>query len=449
MERAFSQVLLRWKKDPLRTPLIVRGARQVGKTYIIQAFGEGEFSHLVTINFEASPLYKACFETMDPVEIIRQLELLSKQPIRPEETLLFLDEIQQCPQALQALRYFKEKLPQLHVIAAGSLLEFSLKMENFSFPVGRVQFARLYPMSFEEFLLAKGEQTLVKTLPSFSWKTPPPAPIHLKLLELVKEYFQCGGMPAAVQTYIQTTSTLETLYVQRSLWESFAADFGKYASQAQHRHLRKIFEEVPRLVGDIVKYNRIDPELSNPAREIKHALESLKLAGLVHPIIATSGGSLPLQMGAKDHLFKLLFLDIGLVHQTMETVSSTPHLLNGPLAEQFVGQEIMAYTDPRLEEKLYFWMREKGDAEVDYLISHQNRVIPIEVKSGKTGKLKSLHVFLEEKKTPFGLKISQENLARHQRILSVPFYLIGHLHRLLDEAIELKSREIVNDYSSL
>jgi hypothetical protein len=435
MLRFFRKTLNEWKNHPLRLPLIVRGARQVGKTFTVQAFGEEEFTNIVNVNFEAEPNYVSCFETMDPVSIIRQIELISKQLIVPGKTLLFLDEIQQHPNALKSLRYFKELMPDLHVIAAGSLLEFVMQDDKFSFPVGRVQFARLYPLSFEEYLIARGDENLKEALYSFDLTNPPPSSIHEHLLTRVTEYFIIGGMPNAILTYLKTQSFLEVKYTLKALRDSFEADFGKYANKSQHRHLKKIFEEAPRLLGDHVKYSRIDPEIPNPARDIKQAIELLRLAGLLHVISATSGGSLPFLSNLRETVFKLLFLDIGLVQQAMDVDPQFPGLMMGPLAEQFVGQELYATSDPRLDTRLFFWSREQGSAEVDYLISHKGIVYPVEVKAGKSGKLKSLLLFMNEKKSPLGIKISQEPLGYSNKILSVPFYFTAHLPRLIDAAL--------------
>lgn len=432
MQRDFRRALLAWKDNPLRVPLVVRGARQVGKTYGIQEFGKEKYEDLMTINFEASPEFQKCFEVMDPRSIISQIELISRKKMTPGKTLLFLDEIQQCPKAIQALRYFKENLPELHLIAAGSLLEFTLN--EASFPVGRVQFARMFPLSFGEYLDAGGDQALREKLDTYTCSNPPPIAVHEHLLKKVQEYFVVGGMPAAVNTILKTNSLLEVKYAQKSLLDAFESDFGKYAKKSQHRHLKKIFQEAPRLLGTHVKYSRIDPELPNPAREIKQAIELLKLAGLAHPIRATSAGSVPLLSGLKETIFKLIFLDIGLVEQIMNIDPQNPGLMTGPLAEQFVGQEILAAADPFLDEQMFFWNRANGEAEVDYLIAHKGGIYPAEVKAGKSGKLKSLHIFIKEKKAPFGIKISTESLQFERGILSVPFYLVSQLRRLIDSA---------------
>jgi uncharacterized protein len=372
---------------------------------------------------------------MDPRSIVNQIELLSKQKIEPGRTLLFFDEVQQCPNALKSLRYFKEEMPELHVIAAGSLLEFSLNDSNFSFPVGRVQFAHLYPLSFEEYLEARNDSALRQALYSYDCSNPPPKAVHETLLNRLSEYFFIGGMPASILSYLKTDSFLEVTHVQKALMDSFEADFGKYARQSQHRHLRRIFQEAPRLIGTHVKYSRIDPEIPNPTREMKQALLLLQQAGLIRPIFATSDGALPLVSGIKESIFKLLFLDIGLVEQSLQMEFVHLGVMTGALAEQFVGQEICAVSDPLLEPNLFFWSREQGSAEVDYLIAHQGKIYPIEVKAGATGKLKSLHLFVREKKAPFGIKISSDTLNWNGEILSIPLYLTSHVNRLIESLI--------------
>jgi predicted AAA+ superfamily ATPase len=438
MQRFFRKTLCKWKNSPIRIPLIVRGARQVGKTFIIETFGREEFKTFVAINFESSSVYKQCFETLDPFSILNQLELLTRQKITPGETLLFLDEIQQCPKALQSLRYFKEQLPDLHLIAAGSLLEFTIRDEDFSYPVGRVQFAKLYPLSFEEFLIGLGESPLQAALASFGITNPPPPAIHSQLLKKVKDYFIVGGMPASVVAFLKTHSYLEVKYAQKALWDAYEADFGKYATRTQHRYLKKIFEEGPKLIGDHVKYSRIDPDLPNPARSMKIAFELLKLAGVLHPINSTTAEGLPLIATEKQHIFKVVFLDIGLVEQVMNVDPLDSDLMTGALAEQFVGQELLATCDPFLEERLFFWAREKtsSSAEVDYVIAYKGHIFPVEVKAGKTGKLRSLRVFMEEKRSPFGIKISQDTMKWEKNILSTPFYMIAHLPRLIDAIMQ-------------
>jgi uncharacterized protein len=433
MKRDIQKTLSQWKNHPMRLPLIVRGARQVGKSFAIEAFGKTEFKTLITINFELSVKFQSCFDSLDPILIIREIELLTRQKIVFGETLLFLDEIQSCPNALQSLRYFKEKIPALHVIAAGSLLEFAIEDEEFSFPVGRVQFARVYPLSFGEFLDALGDTELRIELDKVHLEKPPSEAIHQHLIERVREYSIVGGMPNVVETYVKLHSFLEVKYAQKAIWDAYENDFGKYASKTHHRHLRKIFQQAPRLIGDHIKYAKINPDLPNPSREIKRAIELLKLAGLVYPIVATSAGDVPLMAGVNESIFKLLFLDIGLVEQTLDIDPQNLGMMRGALSEQFVGQELIATGDPLLGTHLYFWSREKGTAEVDYLLVQKGIVFPIEVKAGSGGNLKSLHVFMREKRSPLGIKICSDPLKFEKNILSIPFYLVSHLARLARE----------------
>jgi predicted AAA+ superfamily ATPase len=250
-------------------------------------------------------------------------------------------------------------------------------------------------------------------------------------------------MPASIVAFLKTKSYLEVKYTQQALWEAFEADFGKYSTKTQHRYLKKLLEEAPRLLGNQVKYSKIDPELPNPSRDMKLAIELLRLAGLLHPITTTSAGGIPLLKGMKSSVFKLLFLDIGLIEQIMKVDPQDSGLLTGPLAEQFIGQEFLAYSDPQLEERLFYWTREKtgSSAEVDYLIAYRGSVFPLEVKAGKTGKLKSLLVFIEEKKAPFGIRVSSGPLEFDKGILSLPFYMFSQIHRLIDEALHARVSE--------
>lgn len=419
MDRNFEKTLSYWKEGALRYPLLVRGARQVGKTYIIEKFGKSHFESFEKVNFEAQPEASAFFESLDPFEILQRLEVWTKRRIYPGKTLLFLDEIQGCPKAILALRYFKEKMPELHVIGAGSLLEFALLQNQFSFPVGRVQFAYMHPLSFKEF--AKGLGYPLET--------------HEDALRYVREYLSVGGMPAAVQHYKSTRSILECSRIQDILLGTYRADFGKYASNAEQKYLRIVFDGITSLVGEQVKYSKIDDQIKS--RELKTALEQLEWAGLVHLIYATSASGIPLKAQIKQNKVKPLFLDIGLLQRSLEV---DPELIwnqelieinKGALAEQFVGQELLAYRDAFRDEKLYFWEREKSDAEIDYVISLDHHIIPIEVKAGKYGRLRSLKQFMEEKKSPIGICISERPLSFERGVLFVPFYQIEEIPILI------------------
>ncbi|MCP5505903.1 MAG: ATP-binding protein [Chlamydiales bacterium] len=436
MFRSLENELFKWKSRATRYPLVLRGARQVGKTYLIEQFGKAHFSSFVSVNFEAQSEVIACFESLSPDEIITRLQKILKVNIIPGETLLFLDEIQSCPKALQALRYFKEKMPKLHLIAAGSLLEFTLIEGKFSFPVGRVQFLYLHPLSLDEYLHARGQ-----ALPNFNLNRPPPMDVHTHLNRLVKEYLLVGGMPAAVSSFISTLSLDEISMIHEILLSTYKADFSKYATPAGQRYLKILFGGVFPNIAKQFKYSKIDPDIRS--RDLKEALNHLEWAGLFKPVQCTSASGIPLPVQVKNKRFKLLFLDVGLAQHALKIHPEDVYeneiiqINRGAIAEQFVGQELIAYERPDQLGSLFYWEKEKvgSSAEVDYVISWKNRIIPIEVKAGPTGRLKSLHQFIDEKKAPMGIYISESPLSFKDGLLSLPFYLISRLPQILEEIL--------------
>ena len=441
MEREIEKELLIWKEKKERTPLIVRGARQVGKSFTVESFGEKYFKNLLVVNFEENSSAKFCFESLDIQTILKKLGYLYGTTIHPGETLLFFDEIQLCPPAIKSLRYFKEKLPELHVIAAGSLLEFVLEDEEIplSFPVGRVRFINMKPLSFREFMRAIGQGRWVEELEKISLENPLTEGFHHHLLEFVRDYFLIGGMPAAIKAYIQSQSYIETLREQKALLDIYRLDLAKYGKKNEFAHLQKLFERSPQLATKHFRYSKIDPESAHPSREYKNALRKLDQAGIIHPVHATLANGLPLKGEENEKKFKILFLDIGLLQCALEMdpvlfTSNLFHQVNaGALSEQFVGQEWLAYTDCYLEPHLFFWKSEKSgrSAEIDYVTNLDGKIIPIEVKAGKTGRLSSLHQFLENKPAPFGIHISIKQLSFKNQVLTVPFYLMAEIPRLV------------------
>ena len=273
MERTIEAALKDWKKEKDRLPIILRGARQVGKSFVVEKLGNQLFESIAVVNFELRPDLVKCFDNLDPVAICAHLEILLDQSIIPGKTLLFLDEIQNCPQAIIALRYFKEKLPALHVIAAGSLLEFILHEAKFSFPVGRVQFIYLKPLSFMEYLSAQNQDRLIDYLNNLELTHETDEAIHELLLGYVRQYFLTGGMPAAVKSYLNYGSFLGCQRILNGLLDTYRSDFGKYATKTQHKYLEIFFRKGPGLVGQHFKYSHVDPDLR--ARELKVALEQL------------------------------------------------------------------------------------------------------------------------------------------------------------------------------
>jgi len=444
MERDLEADLIAWKDKPTRMPLLLRGARQVGKSYLVKKFGQTHFRQCVIVNFEQNPEYQRCFTTLEPSKIVAAIELLTGQTVTPGETLLFLDEIQECPQAIVALRYFKEQMAEQHVIGAGSLLEFVLNEEDFRMPVGRVQSLFLRPLSFGEYLDASGNSKLRTYLGTIQLGELIEEVIHEKLLLLVREYIALGGMPAAVNAYLKSQNPLECQEIQTAILTTFRNDFGKYAKLIEHEHLRTIFAKAPGLISEWIKYSKLDPDV--PARILKKALRKLCDAGLITLIYATSGVGLPFITHMNEKKFKMLFLDIGLVKRAcnldVELLLKEDLLLinRGALAEQFVGQEILAYLGKDDMNSLFFWVREEqsSSAEVDYLVAVDSTIVPIEVKAGAIGSLRSLKIFLDETNSPLGIRISAVPFSYVDRVLNLPFYLIEQLPRLVRQ---LRSRK--------
>lgn len=439
MERTIIAELLHWKNQSQRLPLLLRGARQVGKSYVVCEFGRQYFSQSLIINFEQQRNYIACFNELNPHSIIKAIEAISGQFIIPGETLLFLDEIQECPKAIMALRYFKEQLPRLHVIGAGSLLEFALKAEGFRMPVGRVQSLYLKPLSFYEYLIASNKQTSVDYLKNITCKEGVNPGLHTQLQTSLREYFVLGGMPAIIQTFLNDHSFHQAQVLQSALLTTYRDDFGKYASLNKHKYLQRLVESIPGLVGQHFRYAHIDPHMQS--RELKFGLDCLIDAGIIYKIYNSQATGLPLNALVNEKKFKILFIDIGLVNAT--SLLSAQLLLRedlmlvnkGVLAEQFVGQELLAHTPHYLPGQLFYWSRDKvgSMAQIDYVINIDELILPIEVKAGKTGTLKSLQWFLNNTKSPLGIRISLHPLQFHHNILSVPLYMIQEIPRLVAE----------------
>ena len=438
MRRDIEKELILWKAQKEKYPLIIRGARQVGKSYLVETFGKTHFQNNVVVNLEFQPQLKDCFKSLDPSEIINKLQLILGVQIKEDNTLLFLDEIQECPQAIMALRYFKEKMPKLSIIAAGSLLEFVMRSPDFKMPVGRIQFLYLEPMSFSEYLDAAGNQNLREFISDVKLTDSIDDVIHKKLLELLRIYIIVGGMPAALTEYLSSKDLMNCQRIQTALLQTYRSDFGKYAKISQHKYLQKVFDTAPRMAGQRIKYSNIDPDTRS--RDLKNALNLLTLAGIVRPIYLTKASGLPLGAQINEQRFKINFLDVGLMQNScglqgrLSIEEDFMQINAGSVAEQFVGQELTAYSDRHQQVGLYFWAREKRGsmAEVDYVINIGSDIFPVEVKSGKEGRLKSLRMFIEEKKSRLGIRFSQDKLSYYDKILSIPLYMVEQLPRLAE-----------------
>ncbi len=441
-----------WKVRKNRKPLIIRGARQVGKTWLVERFASG-FENFIKINFEENPEYKDFFKTNDVETIIKNIGFEFGKKIIPEETLLFLDEIQACPEAIPVLRYFYEKIPKLYVISAGSLLDHVLNDMKYSMPVGRIEFLYLYPLSFNEFLIAAGENMLLEYISSFKPGSDFSNVIHQKLLKLVRNYFFVGGMPEAVKNYFETDDLFEVERVHQSILTSLELDFTKYTKNNQAEYLRQVFKFIPRGIGNKVKYVNINP--LTKSIYLKEAFIKLELSRIIHRIMATSTIQVPLYSGAKDSVYKPLFFDTGLVSHMLKVrltdIENIMLINEGAMMEQFIGQQLLNRKPYFIDHQLFYWVREKRDAnaEIDYLMEFGNKVIPVEVKAGKTGTLKSLHVFMAEKKKNIAVrfntdmpsltnvntsvKMANSIVPVEFQLLSLPVYMINFLDDILSK----------------
>ena len=450
MYRFAMSYIKEWKTRSTRKPLVIRGARQVGKSFLVRMVASEAFSNLLEINFERFPDVVSLFASKSPKTILPLLEARFNTTIEPGKTLLFLDEIQAGPEVFASLRYFHEELPGLHIIAAGSLLEFVLEEHSFSMPVGRIEYMHLGPMTFEEFLLAVGRDKLQQWLAGYMLGDVVPEGLHRDLLGLLRQYCVVGGMPEAVAAFARKGSFLESEHVQQSILATYRDDFSKYSTKAEHRRIEKIFSSVPRLVGRKFMFSHVDRE--ERARELGPALHLLCLARVTHLIKHSHGNGVPLGAEADDRTFKVLFLDVGLLCHScglrvvdVENVADLILVNNGAACEQLVGQHLLMSGAFHEEPNLNCWMRDKpnANAEVDYLMALGPRVIPVEVKAGATGRLKSLHLFMSEKKCDFGVRFNSDipsflntQLTRTGaegtpfRLLSLPFYLLGQTRRL-------------------
>ena len=402
MKRKIDKPLLEWMSRQGRKPLVLRGARQVGKTFSVSEFGRQEFESFIHIDFEIDRGFQKIFDgELSPSNILLQIEAYTGKACIPGKTLLFLDEIQSCPRAMMSLRYFYEKMPELHVIAAGSMLEFAL--EHNSFPVGRIEFAWLRPLCFEEFLWALGLEKLTSQIPVIDSKISLPEALYAKLIENLKLYFLVGGMPEAVKSFASSRSLSPVMEIHRSLCHAYFQDFAKYGSRVDRDCLEHVFEQIPPSVGNNIKYTSLYPE--KRIEKIKEALLTLEKALIIQKIYSTPANGLPLGADSSSKTFKALFLDIGLMQHLCGVVprdvidgNDLLDIYRGALAEQFVGQELLVHAGGSENGKMYYWSRahKSSSAEVDYLLVRNGEIIPVEVKSGSLGRLKSLQIFMSE-----------------------------------------------------
>ena len=440
IKRHIDNYLLDWKNDLDRKPLLLRGARQVGKTTAIKHLGE-QYDYFIEANFEKQKDLKSLFEKGLPIkEVVARIGTIYDTPIIPGKTLLFLDEIQVCPEAIHSLWFFKEDYPELHVVAAGSLLEFALKGLR-SYGVGRIRSLFMYPLSFDEFLDAQGKVNWIEQKQMATCEKPLFDELHNQLVEQFRSYLMVGGMPASVVAWKNKGDYVLCQEELSDIAQSYFDDFSKYSSKIDPRILRLTFQSVIQQIGKKFVYSHVEGNYRT--EQVKEALELLCDAGLIYRVQHTSANGLPLGAEVNIKFNKYILLDSGLLltllnHTTNASLSSdivsatAADLVNkGSLTEMVAGCELIKYAKPNIKQELYYWenLSKNATAEVDYILSRDIQVVPLEVKAGTSGKMKSLRYFMEKKKITRAIRTSLENFSRIEDdgVDIIPLYALSNI----------------------
>lgn len=453
IQRNIDVELLEWKDNPMRNPLLLRGARQVGKSSAVRHFGK-EFQFFAEVNFERHKTVKTFFQgDIDIRLIVQKIAIYINVPIEEGKTLLFLDEIQECPEAIMALRFFKEDYPGLHVIAAGSLLEFTLQ-ELPTFGVGRIHTLFMYPMTFDEFLNANNENGLISMKKQADSQHPLDAAFHEKLIEYFRIYLLVGGMPEAVLAWIKTHNFNQCSHIQEDIILTYEDDFSKYKKRASPDLLRTTLHGICHQPGEKITFKQISADYRSS--QIREAVRLLTLAGLVVPVIATSGNGIPLDAEANEKNMKILLLDSGLLLSVLQLEGNlAQHLVNlimtgspqdlvnkGGLVEMVAGLELLRNKPCVQRQKMFYWEKSGNSiAEIDYLDTFHLKVTPIEIKSGTQGGMKSLWQFMREKRLTEAIRCSFENFGEFtytdpqadnakRHITIIPLYALENLREM-------------------
>lgn len=435
-KRHIDLYLEEWKNSSNRKPLLVRGARQVGKSSAVRHLGES-FKYFIEINLERQGNIKTLFgENLDVKKLCSQLSAIYNAPIIPGETLLFIDEIQESQRAISSLRYFYEDYPELHVVAAGSLLEFTLK-ELPSFGVGRIRSMYMYPFSFDEFLEAQGlNMQLNYKRNQVDCEHPLPLPLHEEMVSQLRSFYLVGGMPEAVKVWIETSDYSECAIVHNDILDTYQDDFKKYKTRISPLLLTQTLKSVAIQAGGKFVYAQVGDNLEGTA--VKEALSLLTLAGLITPVIHTAANGLPLGAEINPKFRKFLFLDIGLMQSLLGIqpadilIASEMDFVNkGGLSEMFAGLELIKYADYLKKAELYYWQRleRNAQAEVDYVISRKGKIYPIEVKANNSGSMQSMYKFIEIKGCDYGIRTSLEPYSSYGKVKVVPLYALSNIFR--------------------
>lgn len=453
IQRNIDVELLEWKNNPMRKPLLLRGARQVGKSSAVRHFGK-EFKYFAEVNFERHKAVKTFFQGDIDIRLIAQkIAKYINVTIEEGETLLFLDEIQECPEAIMALRFFKEDYPGLHVIAAGSLLEFTLQ-ELPTYGVGRIHTLFMYPMTFDEFLKANDENGLIDMKGQADSRHPLDDAFHEKLVEYFRIYLLVGGMPEAVLAWIKTHDFNQCSRVQEDIILTYDDDFSKYKKRVSPDLLRTTMRGICHQPGEKITFKQISAD--HRSSQIREAVRLLTLAGLTTPVVATSGNGIPLDAEANEKNMKILFLDSGLLltvlqlegnlaqHLIEQIMTGNPQELvnKGGLVEMVAGLEILRNKPCVQRQRMFYWEKSGNSiAEIDYLDIFNLKVTPIEIKSGTQGGMKSLWLFMREKHLTEAIRCSFENFGEFsytdsqadnavRHITIVPLYALENLQKM-------------------
>ena len=429
IERPIDALLLEWKNSANRKPLLLRGARQVGKSWAVEHLGE-TFDYFIEVNFEKRPEMLGVFQKIHDVhELAATLGMYYNTPVIPGRTLLFLDEIQKSADAIQSLWSFKEDYKELHVVAAGSLLEFALQ-ELPSFGVGRIRSLFVYPFSFDEFLVAEGKADWVKAKQEANTEKPLLTPLYNDLVQHFRTFLMVGGMPASVATWVTTHDYSQCQAELDDIQLTYYDDFPKYAKKVDPTLLRNTLQSVVMQIGDKFTYSEVDGGYR--ADDVKKALKLLCDAGIIKRVSYTSGNGLPLGAEVNDKFRKYIYLDSGLLLRILDLdfggarqltemiiAGTSEDLVNkGGLAEMVLGWELVKYNNPRMQHDLFYWENtaEGTRSEVDYIIARDLKVLPIECKAGTSGKMKSMYEFMHQKHLAEAIRSSLENFSELEHI---------------------------------
>ncbi len=434
MKRSAYKQLVDWKNSLRRKPLILQGARQVGKTYLVNEFGRDEYSKYVYLNFEQDENLQTLFsKNLNPETIINNISLYIGAKIVQKDTLLFFDEIQVAPLVLKSLKYFQEQAPDYHIIAAGSLLGVSVG-KNTSFPVGKVNFFNLYPMSFSEYLVAIDEELLNEKLQEIKTLEPLPDVIHNKLLELLKMYLYLGGMPEVIQDYIDNKDIASVRIIQNEILEAYKRDFSKYTEKNQAIKNSEFWNSIPaQLAKENKKFKYGDIRKGARANMFEQTIKWLRKAGLINVVYNLTTPKKPLSTYADYSKFKVYLHDVGLLAAELnipsELIVSPTDIItefNGAFIENFIAQELLYYG----YKNLFYWTS-RSDAEVDFVIESTKQIYPVEVKSGLSRNLKSLRSYADKYNPETIFRVSPRNLIQSEDFINVPLYAVNLLRTFI------------------